>query len=139
MGLLDNFEKLINEHGSATILRERLELFRDQIAALSKENALLTSRVADLTNERVILSGENARLKLEISELNFTKKEEDQQIRQLKDSTHNDNPDGYACDHCGSKSLKRTGSRLDPVYAKLGVKQKLFLCKDCNNESAYTE
>ena len=41
MGLLSEFERLINERGSATILRERLLLFKDKIAQLEKENTNL--------------------------------------------------------------------------------------------------
>jgi hypothetical protein len=39
MGLLSEFERLINERGSAAILRERLSLFKDKIANLEKENS----------------------------------------------------------------------------------------------------
>lgn len=41
MGLLNNIEKLINEHGSSAILREHLSLFKSQVIALEKENASL--------------------------------------------------------------------------------------------------
>ena len=34
MGLLDGFEKLINEHGSAVILKERIELANDKYSSL---------------------------------------------------------------------------------------------------------
>ena len=39
-------EKLINEHGSSAILKERLELLRDQMAALQGENAKLKTDLA---------------------------------------------------------------------------------------------
>jgi hypothetical protein len=39
MGLFDNIEKLINEHGSATILRERIIQAQEQYAALEKRAA----------------------------------------------------------------------------------------------------
>lgn len=48
MGLLDAIEKLINERGSATIMRERLELIREQAAALEKQVALLKQENASL-------------------------------------------------------------------------------------------
>jgi len=43
MGLLDGIEKLINEHGSAAILRERIALANDKYSALESENVVLCS------------------------------------------------------------------------------------------------
>ena len=37
MGLLDGIERLINEHGSATILKERIELANDKYSALEQK------------------------------------------------------------------------------------------------------
>ncbi len=58
MGLLDAIEKLINERGSAAIMRERLALIREQaqvlekqIAQLQQENAALKDRVSDLERQ----------------------------------------------------------------------------------------
>ncbi|MFH0995769.1 MAG: hypothetical protein V1844_09775 [Pseudomonadota bacterium] len=45
----------------------------------------------------------------------------------------------YVCDHCGSPSLKRTGSRPDPTFGVVGVKQLIFLCEECRKESAFQE
>lgn len=42
MGLMSLFNDLINEHGSATILKERLLLLRDQLAKIEAENERLT-------------------------------------------------------------------------------------------------
>ena len=42
MGLLDGFEKLKNEHGSAAILKERIALANDKYAA--QEQKLVDSR-----------------------------------------------------------------------------------------------
>ena len=36
--MLDMLDKLITEHGSSAILRERLELFSDKYSALEKQN-----------------------------------------------------------------------------------------------------
>lgn len=41
MGLLDGIEKLINEHGSAAILKERITLANDKYAILESENSVL--------------------------------------------------------------------------------------------------
>lgn len=55
MGLLEHFEKLINEHGSATILREHLALVKAEYATLER-------KCTDLT-------AENDRLRTRITEL----------------------------------------------------------------------
>src|SRR5438552_15570882 len=58
MRLIDLINQLINEHGSATIMGERLNLARDQAQALEKqlaalvvENAALKQRVAQLEQQ----------------------------------------------------------------------------------------
>lgn len=51
MGWLDDIEKLINEHGSSTILRERIALANDKYAALGAKNKKLECEKADLENE----------------------------------------------------------------------------------------
>lgn len=56
-------EKLINEHGSAKILKERLGLKDDQIAALKQE---LTSLTQDNDN----LISENKELKISLNQAN---------------------------------------------------------------------
>lgn len=60
MGLLDLIEKAINEHGSAAIMKERLELIREQVQAREKqianledENTALRRRVAQLEGQLV--------------------------------------------------------------------------------------
>jgi hypothetical protein len=45
-------EKLINEHGSSTILKERLELLKDQISALENEKGVLKSENAILNDKQ---------------------------------------------------------------------------------------
>ncbi|HEX5057553.1 MAG TPA: hypothetical protein VFX02_13785 [Gammaproteobacteria bacterium] len=55
MGLLDGFEKLINEHGSAVILKEHIALANDKYAALERKAAEFEA--------------ENKNLKLEVQEL----------------------------------------------------------------------
>lgn len=45
----------------------------------------------------------------------------------------------YFCDHCGSPSIKRIGSRLDPLLGPVGVRQTIFSCENCGKESAFQE
>jgi len=112
--IFKGLEKLINEHGSATILRERINLAAQQYAALEKENVSLKQRISRL-------EAENAQLKHRATRLASA-----------------GNPAGYVCDHCGSPDLKRIGNREDPTFGVLGVKQAVFSCNSCGKESAFT-
>lgn len=51
MGLLDGFEKLINEHGSAAILKERIALANDKYAALEQKLSASELRAKELESE----------------------------------------------------------------------------------------
>lgn len=69
MGLLDGLEKLINEHGSATILKERIALANDKFSALEKEFAASKQQVTDLKARVTELETENQSLKLDNEKL----------------------------------------------------------------------
>jgi len=134
MGLLDGFEKLINEHGSAAILKERIALANDKYSLLENNNKILEVNNSTLEKKIITLKMENQTFQLNVQQAK-------QKIRQLEaqlDKVHNSNPHGYVCDHCGSPSLTRTGSRPDPTFGDLGIKQKLFTCNICGKESAFT-
>lgn len=120
MGLLEGIDKLITEHGSAAILRERIALARDQYAALE-------ARAADLQKENQHLNSVNTELQARIRAL-------EQQLSDARTA----NASGKTCDHCGSARLKRIGNRPDPTFGDMGVKQGVFSCSDCGKESAYT-
>jgi len=126
MGFLDSIEKLINEHGSATILRERITLLNEQYAAVEKQIVALKQEVANLQRE-------NESLKLDKRQL------QEQVVRLTTKLSHNTNPHGYVCDHCGSPQLKRTGSRPDPIFFEVGIKQAIFSCEACGKESGFTQ
>lgn len=121
MGLLDHFEKLINEHGSAAILREHLALVKAEQSALERKNS-------DLHAETKELRFENAQLQKELGVLKS-------QVGVLQSG----NSSGYVCDHCGSPQLKRAGSRRDPTFGELGIKVAVFCCLACGKESAFTQ
>lgn len=134
MGLLDGFEKLINEHGSAAILKERIALANDKYSFLEEKNTLLKRE-----NEAIKKEKENHEYENQALQLNLQNAE--QKIRQLEEQIskiYNSNPDGYVCDHCANPSLTRTGSRPDPTFGDLGVKQKIFTCDSCGKESFFT-
>jgi uncharacterized protein with PIN domain len=80
------------------------------------------------------LESENQALKLNLEQA-------EQQISVYKaqlNNIQNTNPDGYVCDNCGGNSLNRIGSRPDPTFGTLGVKQKIFMCNSCGQKSAFT-
>ncbi len=63
MGLFDGIEKLITEHGSAAILRERIALVKEEHAALEKKNTALAQEIVMIKNENQRLELENYKLK----------------------------------------------------------------------------
>ncbi len=134
MGLLDGIEKLINEHGSAVILKERISLANDKYSMLEEKNSTLNQKIEILETENQKLKTENQTFKLNLQQAEQKRRQLEEQISKI----HNSNPEGYVCDHCASTSLTRTGSRPDPMFGDMGVKQKLFICDACGKESAFT-
>ena len=67
--LIDSFDKLINERGSATILREHLSLMKSQMAILERENDDLKKENASLKSQITILNKENQELKIANADL----------------------------------------------------------------------
>ena len=79
MGLLDGIERLINEHGSAAILKERIELANDKYSSLEDKNSILEQKVT-------MLEAENKTLRL-----NFEKAEiEVQNLKKITEKSHSD-------------------------------------------------
>ena len=62
MGLLDGIEKLINEHGSSVILKERIALANDQYSSLE-------SKLNDLQSENEHLRIDLEKAKIQIHQL----------------------------------------------------------------------
>ena len=119
MGLFDSLinpiERLITEHGSAAVLREHIGLIK---AKLTEQE----SRCVDLQDK-------NERLHADLCEAQDRARKLEKELQTLKSGQ----ADGVVCDTCGSASVKRTGSRPDPTFGKLGVKQGLFTCVDCGH------
>lgn len=65
--MLEMFEKLINEHGSSVILKERIELISDKYALLEETNVHLKSKVETLENSLAIATNEISDLKEQLS------------------------------------------------------------------------
>jgi regulator of replication initiation timing len=67
MGLIEAIEKLLTEHTSAEVQRQRVELVKEQCAALEKKLAELQSENQALKKEKQGLVAETQRLGLELS------------------------------------------------------------------------
>ena len=111
--LLNKIEALLNEHASAAVLREHLALLRERIGALERDN-------------------DSLRLQMQQTQAHA----DDQKDKVERFA--NDNPEGLRCDGCGSVDLRRTGSRADPTFGRLGIKQALMTCRLCAQVSAFT-
>jgi hypothetical protein len=80
--LSEQLQKLINEHGSAAILRDHLALFKDQVALLEKKNVELVAENAILTGKIKILESEKDQLTKDNEELRSKIEEYDQRTKQ---------------------------------------------------------
>lgn len=109
--LSEQLQKLINEHGSASILRDHLAMIKDQVVILEKKAALLES-------ENTILKTENVELKTKVNQLTKDNEELRHKI-QIHDQTanpfdiqtanngvvylrHKSKPNVFACANCSS-------------------------------------
>lgn len=114
MGPLELIEKLINEHGSAHILRERLELLKTQLAGLEQAH-----RQAQATAET---------LRAELDQAQTHAEQLQSQLEALQSgllATH-------VCSHCGSGQLQRIGTRPSPtVFGQAGLREAVLRCKVC--------
>ena len=77
MGLLDGFEKLINEHGSAVILKERISLAEDKYAALEQ-------KLSECDAAKIKLNAENEALRLNLEKASV----EMQHLKKLTEKVH---------------------------------------------------
>ncbi len=64
MGFLDSVEKVINEHGSAVILKERIALLNEQHADVERKLKVSEAEVARLTAKNGALENELATLRI---------------------------------------------------------------------------
>lgn len=111
-------ERLITEHGSAAILRERL--------------GLIKAKLAEQETQYRDLQAQHAQAQADLREAQARARELHEQRDALQGGQHT----GLCCDHCGSLRLTRTGSRPHPIFGRLGDKEALFRCADCGGETA---
>ena len=69
MGLLDSVEKLITEHGSAAILRERIALANDKHAALERKATTLEAENGELRTQLKVALAYQEQLRTELNSL----------------------------------------------------------------------
>ncbi|GAA4424630.1 hypothetical protein [Acidovorax lacteus] len=112
--LLKQMEALINERGSAAVLREHLALLRERVGALERENSDLRAQLQQA-------------------------KAQAQDSQQRLDRFARDNPKGLRCNGCGSVDLVRAGAKPDAIFGDLGVNRVVFRCRVCGAESAFME
>ena len=90
MTILDKIEKLINEHGSASILREHVALLREQLAILDKKILMLVSENEILKTEKENLKSQNEALVIEKNDLRGKIQKYEQPHKTLLDKTKTD-------------------------------------------------
>ena len=114
--MIELLEKLINEHGSSAILKERLGLVAAEYEALER-------RASDLQLKTQAQESELHQLRAQVASLQT-------QLESFR-SAHSK----FVCDHCGSSSIVRVGSRPDPTFGDLGVKVAIYRCSSCSGET----
>jgi hypothetical protein len=110
MSILD----LLKEVPLSAVLKEKIAALEAENKALKAENAVLKEKLAQSEEQRRALE------------------------KKIAEELSHKNSNGRVCDHCASQQLRRTGSRPDPIFGKLGVKQEIFVCESCGKESAFT-
>ena len=88
--MLAMLEKLINEHGSSSILRERLELFSDKYEMLEQKNKTLEENNASLENQLQAANKEIEKLRTEAASNSSAKLHENELklLKYLFDNNH---------------------------------------------------
>jgi hypothetical protein len=132
MSIFTEIERLIDEGGSSTILKDRILLLMEKHAVFVNENIAHKTKIAELGTQVRQLKSEITKLQ----EINEKLKFDIIQLTEKIDSFYNSGTTDHVCDHCGSRRLKRTGNRPNKRFGKLGVKDTLFQCEDCGKETA---
>lgn len=113
MGLLDGLEKLINEHGSAAILKERIALANDKYAALER-------KLSECATAKVKLESEKEALRLDLEEATV----EIQNLKKLTEHSH-----GQHLEEIQEKILSLLAQRdetIEPnIWSQLGIGEQL--------------
>lgn len=87
--LSEQLQKLINEHGSAAILRDHLALFKDQAVLLEKKNIELTTKNAELMSKITVLETEITFLNEKLEKLTKDNEKLRAKIQNYEQPAHN--------------------------------------------------
>jgi type I site-specific restriction-modification system R (restriction) subunit len=113
MGLLDGFEKLINEHGSAVILKERIALANDKYTALEQ-------KLSECAAAKLELESENKALRLNLEKATI----EIQNLKKL--SEHSQGPLLEEIQEDILRLLAQRDETIEPIiWSKLGIGEQL--------------
>jgi len=104
MGLLDGFEKLINEHGSAVILKERIALANDKYSALEH-------KLSECASAKMELESENEALRLNLEKAKI----EIQNLKKLSEQSH-----GQRLEEIREKLLLLLSAQTDITSQQIG-------------------
>ena len=143
---LDELEKLIVEHGSAVVSKERLELAKEKYSALEvlheQKIFKLTSTIEALESDKISLQSNCQNLLREIEAYKNDLHQSEERIRKLEkqliEFIHG-NPKGYVCDKCGSRNLKQSGNTGHPFFGSMGIKMSVFKCEECGHKSSFSD
>lgn len=108
--LSDQLQKLINERGSAAILRDHLALFKDKIILLEQKASLLEK-------EQAVLKTENEKLKSEAANLRIANNELAAKIKDYENPAHKallDEPKVKILSFLGTKTSNLTIDEIVP-------------------------
>ena len=132
MSIFTEIERLINEQGSSTTLKEHILLLKEKHAVFVSENIAHKTKVAELGTQVRQLKNEITKLQ----EINEKLKSDISQLTDKIDGFQKPGTKGHVCEHCGSSRLRSTGNRPNKRFGRLGVKDTLFQCEDCGKETA---
>lgn len=126
MSIFDLIEKGINEHGSAPILKERIDLARDQYLALEKKNIQLVEINAVLIQQSSTKESENIDLQRQIVQL----KEEITACKQKIEEMVNwkEKLKNYSLVRVAPGALVYIATNL------INSPQQVWICANCINE-----
>ena len=86
MGLLDGIERLINEHGSAAILKERIDLANDKYSALEGKSSELEQKITMLEAENETLRLNLEKAEIEVQNLKkYTEKTQGEYLNEIEE------------------------------------------------------
>lgn len=143
MNIFDGIDKLIKGNKSAAILKEPVLLLKEEFAALYAQLSICKNQTTALMEEISNLKKENENIKFENCKLRekietfHTVKFENRNLREKIESYHHSNLHEHACEHCGSTKLRSIRSRHGRIFEDLGVRNALFTCDECGNESSF--